>query len=131
MDDICPGTLRAPAARLDRVLSLLLAAMLDNRGLIDILHHPGNEVLHERMRAKLVGGIQPSIDQLVADGVEAGDFDVPHTQEASELLLSTVAHLTRLGMADRGRRRLARLKATVKLAARRMLAARDQQPKLN
>lgn len=116
----------SPAARLDKVLSLLLAAMLDNRGLIDILHHPGNEVLHEQMRAKLVGGIQPSIEKLVVIGVEAGDFDVPHAQEAAELLLSTVAHLTRLGIAGRGRRRLARLKATVKLAARRMLAAKDR-----
>ena len=112
--------------RLDRVLSLLMAAMLENKALIAILHHPDNEVLHERMRAKLVGSIQPAINRLVTDGVEAGTFNVPHAEEASELLLSTVAHLTRLGIASRGRRPLARLKATVKLAARRMLGAQDQ-----
>ena len=112
--------------RLDRVLSLLMAAMLENKALIAILHHPDNEVLHERMRAKLVGSIQPAINRLVTDGVEAGTFNVPHAEEAAELLLSTVAHLTRLGIASRGRRRLTRLKATVKLAARRMLGAQDQ-----
>ena len=117
---------QTPAWRLERVLNLLMGAMLDNSDLLAILHHPENEVLHERMRAKLIGGIQPAINQLVQDGVEAGAFHVPHPEEAAELLLSTVAHLPRFGVADRSRRRLARLKATVKLAARRMLGAENR-----
>jgi len=114
---------RSPGQRLDRVLNLLMGAMLDSSDLLAILHHPDNEVLHERMRAKLIGSIQPAINRLVTDGVEAGAFDVPHPEEAAELLLSTVAHLPRFGVATRSRRRLGRLRSTVKLAAQRMLGA--------
>jgi len=109
------------ADRLDRVLALLLSAMLDNRQLISLVQHPGNMVLNERMRQRLVTRLEPALLQLVRDGARHGAFDVPHADEAADLLLATVVAVARLGLPGRKPAALARLRETVALFAHRAL----------
>jgi len=73
-----------------RDLSDLLASIERAPGateLVDILHHPDNRALHDRMAEHLMPRFIPLVESIVEQGVAEGTFDVPDTHAAAWFVL--------------------------------------------
>ena len=55
--------------------------------LVDLLHHPQNRALHDRLAEHLVPRLLPLVEGIVAQGVAEGSFDVPDTRTAAWFVL--------------------------------------------
>jgi AcrR family transcriptional regulator len=56
--------------------------------LVDILHHPDNRALHDRMAEHLMPRLVPLVESIVEQGVAEGTFDVPDTHAAAWFVLA-------------------------------------------
>jgi AcrR family transcriptional regulator len=80
------------ASAVQRMLGLadMLSAFERDPGtveLVDLLHHPENGPLHERLAAHLTPALLPLVESIVAQGVAEGSFDVPDTRAAAWFVL--------------------------------------------
>ena len=76
----------------DRMLGLgdMLSSFEKDPGateLVDILHHPDNRALHDRLAEYLLPRLIPLVESIVEQGVSEGAFDVPDTHAASWFVL--------------------------------------------
>ena len=80
----------APAV--DRMLGLgdMLSSFEQDPGaaeLVDILHHPDNRALHDRLAEHLLPRLIPLVESIVEQGVAEGVFCVPDTRTAAWFVL--------------------------------------------
>jgi TetR/AcrR family transcriptional regulator, fatty acid metabolism regulator protein len=80
------------ATAVDRMLGLgnLLSSFESDPGaaeLVDILHHPDNRPLHDRLAEHLLPRLAPLVESIVEQGVAEGSFDVPDTHAAAWFVL--------------------------------------------
>jgi AcrR family transcriptional regulator len=109
------------AGKLNEMIGLIFAAIGQHKGLVDHVHREGNSVMHTKFINLTREVLVPLFGEVVADGVEAGIFTVPHPTEAAEIILAAVAyqfdHPTIWG--DAGGR--ARMSETLRLFLARLL----------
>jgi AcrR family transcriptional regulator len=80
----------ASAVQRMRALGNMLSAFEKDPGaaeLVDLLHHPENGALHDRLAERLVPALLPLVESIVAQGVAEGSFDVPDTRAAAWFVL--------------------------------------------
>ena len=51
------------------------------------MHRPQNALLHQKMQAKLIGGVVPLFAQLIKEGNKEGIFNTRYPMEASEMIM--------------------------------------------
>ena len=84
--------------------------------LVDLLHHPDNRALHDRLAEGLTPRLLPLVESIVEQGVVEGSFDVPDIRAAAWFVLGGMqgAELAGTAAADMP----AALKAGTELALR-------------
>jgi AcrR family transcriptional regulator len=80
------------ASAVERMLGLgdMLSSFERDPGaaeLVDILHHPDNHALHDRLAKLLTPRLVPLVESIVEQGVAEGSFDVPDTHAAAWFVL--------------------------------------------
>jgi AcrR family transcriptional regulator len=80
------------ASAVERLLGLgdMLSSFERDPGaaeLVDILHHPDNRALHDRLAELLIPALVPLVESIVEQGVAEGTFDVPDTHAAAWFVL--------------------------------------------
>jgi AcrR family transcriptional regulator len=80
------------ASAVERMLRLgdMLSSFEKDPGaaeLVDILHHPDNRALHDRLAENLLPRLVPLVESIVAQGVVEGVFDVPDVHAAAWFVL--------------------------------------------
>ncbi len=118
-----------PVARIRQVVGTLFEAVAANHQLVAFFSREGNERLHDRVKGAIAARLTPLLQRLMEDGLSAGRFDVPFPREAAEVILGTMAHLTRTsqgGPKDPGH--LRRLHQMVELTVLRTLGIKEPTP---
>jgi AcrR family transcriptional regulator len=85
--DVAPG---ATAVERLRALGDLLSAFERDPGaaeIVDLLHHPDNRPLHDRLAEHLTPRLLPVVESIVERGVAEGSFDVPDVRAAAWFVL--------------------------------------------
>jgi TetR/AcrR family transcriptional regulator, fatty acid metabolism regulator protein len=90
------------ARAVDRMLGLgnLLSSFENDPGaaeLVDILHHPDNRPLHDRLAEHLLPRLAPLVEAIVEQGVAEGSFDVPDTHAAAWFVLGGLQSVELMG----------------------------------
>jgi len=80
------------SGRLNEMIGLIFAAIGQHKGLVDHVHREGNSVMHTKFINLTREILVPLFSEVVADGVKAGIFTVPHPTEAAEIILAAVAY---------------------------------------
>jgi AcrR family transcriptional regulator len=80
------------ASAVERMLGLgdMLSSFERDPGateLVDILHHPDNRALHDRLAQHLLPRLIPLVESIVEQGVSEGTFHVPDTHAAAWFVL--------------------------------------------
>ncbi len=75
--------------------TVLMTALRENHELVAFLTKPGNEPLHERVHAKLLERLVPALTRVMALGVRSGRFDVPHPDEAVDIVVGLMTQVAR------------------------------------
>ncbi len=117
-----------PGVRVRQVIQSLFATVAANHQLVAFFSKDGNERLHDRVKQAITRHITPLLQQLMEDGLAQGRFDVPYPQEAAEVIMGTVSHLTQVSRTiSDDLERLGRLHRTVELAILRILGIGDSK----
>lgn len=94
---------RAPdASAVERMLSLgdMLSSFERDPGateLVDILHHPDNRALHDRLAEHLLPGLIPLVESIVEQGISEGTFHVPDAHAAAWFVLGGLQSTEMMG----------------------------------
>ncbi len=85
---ICAGQTDEPVyERLLQVLLSLNATKSGNGKMVEILHQPRNEILHEKSRQLIVREAGPILTRLLKEGIEEGLFDCKYPSQTVEMVL--------------------------------------------
>ena len=92
VETIDSAALTADASAVERMLGLgdLLSGFERDPGandLVDLLHHPENRALHDRLAEHLLPRLLPLVEAIVEQGVAEGSFDVPDVRAAAWFVL--------------------------------------------
>jgi len=63
------------------------AALADGAELIEIIHHPGNRMIHDRLAEHLTPRLVAIVERIVEQGVDEGVFAVPDIHAAAWFVL--------------------------------------------
>jgi AcrR family transcriptional regulator len=90
------------ASAVERMLGLgnMLSSFEKDPGaaeLVDILHHPDNRALHDRLAELLTPRLVPLVESIVEQGVAEGAFDVPDTYSAAWFVLGGLQGIELMG----------------------------------
>jgi AcrR family transcriptional regulator len=90
------------ASAVERMLGLgnMLSSFEKDLGaaeLVDILHHPDNRALHDRLAKLLTPQLVPLVESIVEQGVAEGSFDVPDTHAAAWFILGGLQGIELMG----------------------------------
>jgi AcrR family transcriptional regulator len=90
------------ASAVERMLGLgnMLSSFEADPGaaeLVDILHHPDNRALHDRLAELLTPRLVPLVESIVEQGVAEGTFDVPDTHSAAWFVLGGLQGIELMG----------------------------------
>jgi AcrR family transcriptional regulator len=90
------------ASAVERMLGLgdMLSTFEKDPGaaeLVDILHHPDNRALHDRLAELLTPRLVPLVESIVEQGVAEGAFDVPDTHSAAWFVLGGLQGIELMG----------------------------------
>lgn len=75
---------------LDKIMALMSAMKVDSgseKGLVDEANKPHNALMHQKMQDILLKRVIPFVAGMIREGVEAGELDTDHPEEAAEMLL--------------------------------------------
>ncbi|MFW5640782.1 MAG: TetR/AcrR family transcriptional regulator [Thermodesulfobacteriota bacterium] len=69
----------------------------ENEEILDMLHQPGNIILHARQLGRYLTQLAPIYAAVIEDGCEQGLFKTDHPLECAEFLLAGIQFLTDVG----------------------------------
>jgi len=105
--------------RVAQILSRLLDVIESSGAHLAGLVRPGNEGLHQKVGDAMRGRLQPVLEDLVARGQAEGSLDAQPVHETVELILASIAYITRTLAHGGPPERVSRLReAAQQLAAR-------------
>ena len=85
---ICAGQKEEPVfERMFQVLMSLNAGKQGGREMVEIMHQPRNELLHEKSRNMIVKEAGPILTGLVQEGIEEGLCDCAYPAQTVEMVL--------------------------------------------
>ncbi|MCR5267928.1 MAG: TetR/AcrR family transcriptional regulator [Lachnospiraceae bacterium] len=85
---ICAGQTDDPVTeRMFQVLLSLNASRSGNGKMVEILHQPRNEILHEKSRQLIIREAGPILTRLLKEGIEEGLFDCRYPAQTVEMVM--------------------------------------------
>ena len=85
---ICAGQKEEPV--FERILKVLLSLNANTQGspeLLEIMHQPRNELLHEKSRNLIIREAGPILTSLIKEGIEEGLCDCPAPAQTVEMVM--------------------------------------------
>ena len=80
------------AIKLNAVVNSIIGISTSRREIMDYLHEESNAVMHEKMERHTIERLVPLMARVVAEGTNAGIFDVQYPTESVEFLLASLVY---------------------------------------
>ena len=80
------------AIKLNAVVNSIIGISTSRREIMDYLHEESNAVMHEKMERHTIERLVPLMARVVAEGTQAGIFDVQYPTESVEFLLASLVY---------------------------------------
>ena len=80
------------AIKLNAVVNSIIGISTSRREIMDYLHEESNAVMHEKMERHTIERLVPLMTRVVAEGTQAGIFDVQYPTESVEFLLASLVY---------------------------------------
>jgi AcrR family transcriptional regulator len=95
MDDALGAADRSAAERIRGIAGAMAAVGTDpyERELLEALHRPGNEAVHDRLSGRIVDRLAPAVTGVIADGVAAGEFVAQDPRQSAAFVLACFSSL--------------------------------------
>src|SRR4051794_27831363 len=95
MDDAVAAGDRSAAERIRGIAGAMAAVGTDpyERELLEALHRPGNEAVHDRLSGRIVERLAPAVTGVIADGVAAGEFVAQDPRQSAAFVLACFSSL--------------------------------------
>ena len=95
MDAALAATGRTAAERICGIASAMtsVGASAHERELIEALHQPGNEAVHDRLTGRITERLVPAVTVLIADGIAMGEFADQDARRAATFVLGCFTSL--------------------------------------
>jgi AcrR family transcriptional regulator len=114
-----------PATKMNSILNIILNAASSETGFMELMHHKGNYLLHDKLEEALETRISPSIAEVIIKGMEEGIFNMKYPKESFILLLSSTLYISYHFSSDHKARE--RMRAALEEITARVIGVKDYQ----